>query len=163
MTIASEISKLISNLAAAYTSARGKGAVLPADQNFDNLADCIETIDTGTPVLEPLTVNPSTAQQTFTPTGDGFSEVTALAVTAAIDPDIVAGNIKTGVNILGVVGNYEGEPPVLETKTVYLDTTASDTTTVTAGTGYEGLDTVTVDISDITEALHEVNSGVTVL
>ena len=159
MTIASEITKLISNLAAAYQAALGKGATMPSDQNFDNLADCIETIDTGTPVLETLSVTPTTSQQIFTPTGDGFSEVTVSGVTAAIDSDITAGNIRSGVDILGVIGNYTGEVPVLEAKTLNLGTSAADSTVVQASSGYDGLSSVTVDISAITTALNDINSG----
>ena len=42
---------------------------------------------------------------------DGLADVTVEAVTAAIDENIVAGNIKKGVTILGVEGTYEGETP----------------------------------------------------
>ena len=60
-----------------------------------------------------LSVTPSTAAQTITPTSpsNGFTEVTVSAVTSAIDPDIQAGNIKSGVNILGVTGSYTGFEP----------------------------------------------------
>lgn len=47
MTIQSEITKLETNLAAAYTAANEKGATLPASENFDNLATCIASIPSG--------------------------------------------------------------------------------------------------------------------
>lgn len=47
MSIASEISKLISNLADCYTACTNKGATLPANENFDNLATCIDSISGG--------------------------------------------------------------------------------------------------------------------
>ena len=47
MSIASEISKLISNLADCYTACTNKGATLPANENFDNLATCISSISGG--------------------------------------------------------------------------------------------------------------------
>lgn len=47
MTIASEITKLNTNLTAAYTAVSGKGGTLPQAQNFDNLATCIGTITGG--------------------------------------------------------------------------------------------------------------------
>ena len=47
MTIASEITKLNTNLEAAYTAVDNKGGTLPASQNFDNLATAIGTISGG--------------------------------------------------------------------------------------------------------------------
>lgn len=60
--------------------------------------------------LEDVTVTPSTSQQTVTAGEgyDGIGTVTVGAVTSAIDSDIVAGNIKKDVTILGVTGTYEG-------------------------------------------------------
>lgn len=57
-----------------------------------------------------LGVTPTTSAQTLTPTSpyNGFDEVNVSAVTAAIDSNIIAGNIKSGVNILGVIGTYNG-------------------------------------------------------
>ena len=62
------------------------------------------------PTLENKTVTPTTAEQTITAGEgyDGLGTVTVNAVTAAIDENIVAGNIKSGVTILGVTGSYEG-------------------------------------------------------
>lgn len=111
MTIASEITKLNTNLTNSYTACSNKGATLPASQNFDNLASTISAIPAGTtPILASLTVTPSTTAQTITPPSgtDGYNTVIASAVTASIDSDIVAGNIKSGVNILGVTGTYTG-------------------------------------------------------
>lgn len=47
MTIASEITRINGNIAAAYTAASGKGATMPATRNSANLATCIGTISTG--------------------------------------------------------------------------------------------------------------------
>lgn len=47
MTIASEITKLQTNLANAYTSVSNKGGTLPASQNFDNLPSAIDSIQSG--------------------------------------------------------------------------------------------------------------------
>lgn len=62
------------------------------------------------PTLENKTVTPTTAEQTITAGEgyDGLGTVTVNAVTAAIDENIVAGNIKSGVTILGVTGIYDG-------------------------------------------------------
>lgn len=62
------------------------------------------------PTLEDKTVTPTTSQQTITAgTGyNGLGTVTVSAVTAAIDENITAANIKSGVTILGVEGTYTG-------------------------------------------------------
>lgn len=63
-----------------------------------------------TPNLQNKTVTPSTSKQTITAGSnyDGLGTVTVNAVTAAIDENIAAGNIKDGVTILGVTGSYTG-------------------------------------------------------
>lgn len=62
------------------------------------------------PAISPLNVTPTTSAQTITaPAGtDGYSPVNVSAVTSSIDANIQAGNIKDGVTILGVTGNYQG-------------------------------------------------------
>lgn len=47
MTIASELTKLNTNLTNSYTAVSGKGGTLPASQNFDNLATAISSIPSG--------------------------------------------------------------------------------------------------------------------
>lgn len=65
------------------------------------------------PVLEPVTATPSTTQQVILPPegADGISQATVSAVTkellAQLDADFVAGNIKQGVDILGLLGTLE--------------------------------------------------------
>lgn len=64
------------------------------------------------PPLQDRTVTPSTSKQTIQKTTSsyyGLGKVTVNAVTSAIDDNIVAGNIKSGVTILGVTGSYSGE------------------------------------------------------
>lgn len=47
MSISNEIQKLQTNLTNSYSSCSDKGATMPASQNFDNLANCIDSIPTG--------------------------------------------------------------------------------------------------------------------
>ena len=61
-------------------------------------------------VIDTINIVPSVSSQTISATSgvDGYSPITVDAVTSAIDSNIVAGNIKNGVTILGVVGSYGG-------------------------------------------------------
>jgi hypothetical protein len=60
--------------------------------------------------LDTANVTPTTSTQTLTPdSGHAYKKVEVSAVTAAIDANIAAGNIKSGVTILGVTGTYTGE------------------------------------------------------
>lgn len=60
--------------------------------------------------LVTTAILPTTESQTITAaTGKAFSAVTVNAVTAAIDENLIANNIKNGVTILSVEGTYTGE------------------------------------------------------
>lgn len=63
------------------------------------------TLDSKSAVLKTLDVTPSASGQEFNPPAgyDGFSKVTVAG-----DADLVAGNIKNGVEIFGVTGSYVG-------------------------------------------------------
>ena len=107
MTIASEITKLENNLVASYTAAEAKGATMPTDENFDNLATCIGSITQSNNTT--LNVTPTISAQNLTPSSpyNGFNSVNVSAVTSSIDQNITAENIKSGVSILGVTGTHE--------------------------------------------------------
>lgn len=65
-----------------------------------------------TPYDGEYEVTPSTEDQTLATKDKGLDDnVTVKAVTAAIDENIKAENIKQGVTILGIDGSYEGETP----------------------------------------------------
>ena len=102
------------------------------------------------PVLEDITITPSTQSQTIYPSQghDGIYEVEVNAVDNTIDSNIVAGNIKQNVTILGVTGTYEGSGGSinLQDKTVSADTVQ---TTVQADAGYDGLGTVTINAIEL--------------
>lgn len=91
-------------------------------------------------VLDSKSVNPSTNSQTITSDEDGLSSVTVGAVTAAIDSNITAGNIKSGVDILGVTGTFDGQGTdwVLEVKSGHNTTINRDTQNM-ATSDYGGL------------------------
>ena len=83
-----------------------------------NGVDSIEEqpVPTRDPVVQTLNVTPLKTAQTFNaPSGvDGFNPVNVSAVTSSIDSNITAGNIKDGVTILGVQGNYTGAGATIE-------------------------------------------------
>jgi hypothetical protein len=59
------------------------------------------------PILQAKTVEPTTSEQIITPDDgyNGLSQLTVEAVTSTIDSNIVSGNIRSGVSILGVIGS----------------------------------------------------------
>ena len=76
----------------------------PSDDNADGYSHV--TVAVPLPTTQEKTATPTTSQQEITPdAGKLLSKVTVDAVTAAIDANIVAGNIKDGVTILGVAGS----------------------------------------------------------
>ena len=153
-TWASQLTGLVNEL---------NGQISADDTDFENIYDAIVTMgqspdeddrDTYAPAilaisggggsnLDTLNVTPTTSQQTLTPTSplDGWDEVVVAAVTSSIDANIQAGNIKDGVTILGVQGTLDVTPN-LQNKTV---TPSTSQQSVQADSGYDGLDTVTVD------------------
>ena len=87
------------------------------------------------------------AQQYTVPAGyhDGSGKV---QIATAEQNKIIAGNIKSGVSILGITGDYSGEAAVLQAKTVTSSFTAQ---TVTADNGYDALSQVTVNAMPYSE------------
>ena len=121
----------LSALKALYTAIGGDSAtVLAATTNLEvlnGIAAKLGSSTSGTDIASAITaisavaggqikklttksVDPTTEAKTYTPSSsyNGFSSFTVKAVTAAIDENIVAGNIKKDVVILGVTGSYEG-------------------------------------------------------
>lgn len=116
MSIASEIQRIQSAKADLRTAIQAKGVTVPSSATLDDYDTYVAAISQGSaPSLQNKTVAPSTSQQTVTADSgyDGLNQVTVSAVTSSIDSDITAGNIKSGVNILGVEGTYTGSGATL--------------------------------------------------
>lgn len=164
MSIESAIENAQQKVANAYTAVENKGGTLPATQNLSNLPTAINTISTAGTV-ETLNVTPTTSAQQFVPTGgvDGYNPVNVSAVTSSIDANITAGNIKDGVTILGVTGNFDPSPTI-DSLSVTPSTSAQ---TFTASGGVDGYSPVTVSAvtSDIDSDIvaSNIKSGVTIL
>lgn len=90
-----------------------ENGVYTADSGYTGLGRVSVNVETTEPTLASLTVTPSKTAQTITPPSgtDGYNTVSVNAVTASVDSDIVAENIKKDVEILGVTGTYEGITP----------------------------------------------------
>ena len=111
-----------------------------------SLAELREKV--GTANLEDYAlVSPSTEHQTILPSEnyDGFARVEVKPVTSSIDPNLKEENIKQGVTILGVIGEYDGVPD-LDLQTKYVNPTSDpEGVTITADKGYDALGTVHVN------------------
>ena len=107
-----------------------------------------------------LTVTPKTTSQSFTSASPytGYGTVTVNAVTSAIDSNITAANIKSGVKILGVTGTLQAGK-VQASKTLTVGSTTATTTTITPDSGYDGIARVTVDLTWIENQLKALNAG----
>lgn len=132
MSISSAILNKQQQVADCYTAISNKGGTLPATQDVANMPTAINSISTGG-TIDSLTITPTTSQQTITASGgtDGFSPITVNAVTSAIDANIQASNIKSGVTILGVSGSVTELNG--ETRTEQIDSTSGNTFTPTTG------------------------------
>ena len=152
MTIASETEQLQTNLENSYTAVSNKGGTLPQNQCFDNLPTAIGSI--GTVNNDTLTVTPSTSQQTFTASGGytGYNPVTVDAVTSAIDNNIVAGNIKDGVTILGVLGTYVGGITPSGTINITTNGTYDVTTYASAVVNVDTVNNTNLSVTPLTTA-----------
>lgn len=78
MSIASEITRIQTNITNAYTQCNNKGATMPVTQDSDNLANCISSIQTGgggsTLITKTITANGT--YNASSDNADGYSQVT---------------------------------------------------------------------------------------
>lgn len=81
--------------------------------------------------------------------------------TVAVDStNISAGNIKSGVTILGITGTYTGEAITTQSKTV---TPTASQQIITADSGYDYLSQVTVEAVPYVETANTYGTTVTIL
>ena len=128
---------VVSNITNAYEKALDKGATEPSNKNLENLASTIDSIQGGTVLgyhvrsvvspdgskqkiriisgenleLQDKTITPTTEQQIVTADDDyfGLETITVEGVTANVDSNIVAENIKKDATILGVTGTFDND------------------------------------------------------
>lgn len=76
--------------------------------NIKHGVDILGVTGTYAPITKPIEITPSTQEQVNVPDMgvDGFDSVTVHAVDKNIDSNIQAGNIRKGVEILGVTGEF---------------------------------------------------------
>lgn len=97
---------------------------------------------TGTmPNIGAQTGNITTKAQTVAPNRGYHDGTGAIGIDATEQAKIIAGNIKSGVTILGVVGTYEGSGGTYQQKTATPYTTQQ---VITADTGFDALSQVTI-------------------
>lgn len=101
-----EASTIVDVLNAIAVLLGGDGDAVTNAEAIDNITSVASAL---VPDYEDIDVTPTTSEQEITATsGKTLRKVTVAAVTAAIDDNITAGNIKGGVTILGVTGTYDG-------------------------------------------------------
>lgn len=90
------------------------------------------------------------AQEYTVPVGyhDGSGKV---KISTTEQAKIIAGNIKSGVQILGVTGSYSGDTVSVQSKTA---TPSATSQTILPDTGYDYLSQVTVNAIPYTETLN---------
>lgn len=116
----------------------------PDEEDRDTYAPAILAISGGgSGVLDTLSVTPSTQAQSITPPAgtDGYNRVNVSAVDASIDSAIQSQNIRQGINILGVVGEYSGGSSNYQSKSV---TPTANGLTVSPDSGYDALSSVVI-------------------
>lgn len=120
---------------------------ITADSGYSGLSKVSIQVAVPDPVLQSKEVNPSLTAQTITADEgyDALERVVVTKVTPDIDPNITAGNIKSGTTILGVTGTYDNRKPEESGSATYA---VNGKYTLTPRSGY------VFDKTDITVDVH---------
>ena len=120
---------------------------ITADSGYSGLSRVAIQVAVPDPVLQSKEVNPSLTTQTITADEgyDALERVVVTKVTPDIDPNITAGNIKSGTTILGVTGTYDNRKPEESGSATYA---VNGKYTLTPRSGY------VFDKTDITVDVH---------
>lgn len=133
---------------------------ITADEGYSGLSKVAIQVAVPDPVLQSKEVNPSLTAQTITadPGYDALGRVTVSGVTSDIDPNITAGNIKSGTTILGVTGTYDNRKPEETTSRTY---TENGTYTIepTSPNNVITEATVTVNVPNLTTMFSRLQSS----
>lgn len=156
MTIQSEITRI----QGLRNNLRTKLVAMSLAQSGADLEDCVTAVE-GIVDNGAVSGNISSVAEQYTVPAGYHNGSGKVQISSTEQAKIIAENIKSGVNILGVIGNYAGEGVNLQTKSV---TPTESQQTVTADEGYDGLSSVTVgaipnnyaDVSGVTAGAADV-------
>lgn len=156
MSIATEIQRL----QGLRNALRAKLVALGLAQSGADLEDCVTAVE-GVENRGAVAGSIATRDGDYAVPQGYHNGQGAVSIAAAEKAKLIPGNIKAGVELLGVTGGYSGEGVTLQAKTVTPTETEQQ---VTADAGYDALSQVTVrpipdayaDVTGVTAAAGDV-------